>query len=148
MLEQHRWTIGVATSTSLLGLTVTSGLIMLANHFVNEFSHPHIIQEMEEFNLTIAPTAPEPPRAFQRPLVFQARDGTLLCGEFWAQPRPAPTVIICHGYRGSRAQLRPGAAVEYTLGYNILLFDFVVTGTVIASGQVVGMLRCVTWKLP
>jgi len=103
---------------------MTSGLVMLANHFVNQFSHPHVIGEMEEFNLTIAPTAPEPPRAFQRPLVFQARDGTLLCGEFWAQPRPAPTVIICHGYRGSRAQLRPGAAVEYKFGYNVLLFDF------------------------
>jgi pimeloyl-ACP methyl ester carboxylesterase len=33
-------------------------------------------------------------------------------------------VIICHGYRGSRAQLRPGAAVEYKFGFNVLLFDF------------------------
>jgi alpha-beta hydrolase superfamily lysophospholipase len=124
MLEQHRWTIGVATSTSILGLTVTSGLIMLANHFVNEFSHPHVLQEMEEFNLTVSQIEPEPPRALQRPLVFQTSDGMLLCGEFWAHPHPAPTVIICHGYRASRALLRPAAAVEYTLGYNVLLFDF------------------------
>ena len=124
MFGQHRWTFGVATSTSILGLTATSGFIMLANHFVNQFSHPHVIPELEEFNVDVSYNETEPPNAFQRPLVFQARDGTLLRGEFWAQPGPAPTIIICHGYRGSRAQLRSGAAVEYKFGYNVLLFDF------------------------
>src|SRR5213080_3707934 len=124
MFGQHRWTFGVATSKSILGLTATSGFIMLANHFVNQFSHPHVIPELEELNVDVSYNETEPPHAFQRPLVFQARDGTLLRGELWAQPAPAPTIIICHGYRGSRAQLRSGAAVEYKFGYNVLLFDF------------------------
>ena len=124
MLGQHRWMIGVTTSTSILGLTMTSGLIFLANRLVDEFSHPHEIVAMEEFQLPLPSIVPEPPRAYQRPLTFETSDGTLLCGDFWAQPQPAPTVVMCHGYRASRAHLRHGAAIEYSLGYNVLLFDF------------------------
>ena len=124
MLGQHRWMIGVATSTSILGLTVTSGLVMLANRLVDEFSHPHDVQNPEQFDLGLPRTEPEPPRMYQRPLTFRTSDGTLLCGDFWAQPRPAPTIVMCHGYRASRAQLRHGAAIEYKSGYNVLLFDF------------------------
>ncbi|GAC1384953.1 MAG: alpha/beta hydrolase [Ktedonobacteraceae bacterium] len=124
MIGQRRLMIGVATGTSILGLAATSGLLMLASRLVEEFSHPHIIPDIEEFNLTLPYTAPEPPRSLQRPLTFQTRDGKLICGDFWAQPQPAPTVVICHGYRASRAQLRPAATLEYMLGYNVLFFDF------------------------
>jgi alpha-beta hydrolase superfamily lysophospholipase len=48
----------------------------------------------------------------------------VLRGEFWAQPRPAPTVVVCHGYRTPRTQMRPVAALEYAHGFNVLLFDF------------------------
>lgn len=122
-MGQHRWTIGIVTSTSLLGLIATS-LIMFANHLVNEFSRPHVLTDMEEFDLPVAHNVPVPPRALQRPLAFRASDGTLLCGEFWAQPHLAPTIVICHGYRSSRVQLRPAAALEYKSGFNVLLFDF------------------------
>jgi pimeloyl-ACP methyl ester carboxylesterase len=47
-----------------------------------------------------------------------------LSGDFWAQPQPAPTIIICHGYRINSTVLRPVAALEYKYGYNVLLFDF------------------------
>lgn len=124
MSGQRRLMIGVAASTSVLGLVVTSGLLMLASRLVEEFSHPHVIPDIEEFNLTLPYTVPEPPRSLQRPVTFQTSDGKIICGDFWAQLQPAPTVVLCHGYRSSRAQLRPGAALEYKLGYNILFFDF------------------------
>src|SRR5437763_10233573 len=124
MLSHHPWMIGIASSAGLLGLTMTSGLFLLANRLVDEFSHPHEVLNMEQFGIHMPYTEFEPPRAYQRSLTFRTTDGTLLCGDFWAQPHPAPTIIICHGYRASRAQLRPAAAVEYTLGYNVLLFDF------------------------
>src|SRR5947209_4729344 len=123
-MRQRGLMIGAAASTSILGLAMTSGLLMLAIRLVEEFSHPHVIPDIEEFNLNVPLTEPEPPRSLQRSLTFQTSDGKLLCGDFWAQAHPAPTVILCHGYRASRAQLRPGAAVEYKSGYNVLLFDF------------------------
>lgn len=97
---------------------------MIANRLVEEFSHPHTILSEEDFSWDMPLTQPEPPRNFQRPLLIQTSDGKLLGGDFWAQPQPAPTVIICHGYRVPRAHLRPVAALEYQSGYNVLTFDF------------------------
>ncbi len=97
---------------------------MIANRLVEEFSHPHTLLSEDAFTWAMPPTQPEPPRTFQRSLLIQTRDGKLLGGEFWAQPQPAPTVIVCHGYRVPRAHLRPVAALEYQSGYNVLTFDF------------------------
>lgn len=124
MFGHHRWTLGLAASTGLLGLTVTSGLTFLASRFVYEFSHPHEIVDESEFTWKIPEIVPEPPLSVQRPLLFRTADGTLLRGEFWVQPQQAPTVILCHGYRISRAHLRAVAAIEHACGYNVLLFDF------------------------
>ena len=139
MAGHHRWIIGVATSTSLLGLTVTSGLAILAHHFVDELSHPHEILDESQFSWAMPRCTTEPPSALRRPLTFQTFDGTFLRGEFWAQPQPAPTIILCHGYRISRVNMRPVAALEYEYGYNILLFDFRGHGeseSVITSGGI------------
>ena len=124
MLVRHKWAIGLGTSASLIGLAVTSGVVMIASRLVEEFSHPHTLLSEEAFTWAMPPTQPEPPRSFQRSLLIQTRDGKLLGGEFWAQPQPAPTVIVCHGYRVPRAHLRPVAALEYQSGYNVLTFDF------------------------
>lgn len=120
----HRWTIGLATSTGILGLTMTSGLALLANYFIDQFSHPHEVIDEAAFTWSTPASPPEPPLAYQHALMFQAADGTILCGDFWAQPQPATTVVLCHGYRISRAHLRCVAAMEYACGYNVLLFDF------------------------
>src|SRR5579875_1483250 len=124
MASNHRWIIGLTTSTGLLGLAVSSGLAIVAHHFVDELSHPHEIIDKARFSIDLPPIVAEPPQALRRSLSFQTSDGTFLRGEFWAQPQAAPTIILCHGYRISRLPLRPVAALEYGYGYNILLFDF------------------------
>ncbi|HTI15144.1 MAG TPA: alpha/beta fold hydrolase [Dictyobacter sp.] len=126
MSGSHRRTIGIATSTvGILGLTLTGGLAVVSQYFVEEFSRPHVIVPGIELTLSLPYVSPgEPELAFQRTILFQATDGTLLSGEFWAQPQPAPTIIVCHGYRISRMHLRPVAELAYARGYNVFFFDF------------------------
>ncbi|GCF07360.1 alpha/beta hydrolase [Dictyobacter arantiisoli] len=126
MAGQHRWAVGIATSTaSILGLTVTSGLALVAHFFVEEFSRPHMVLPDSDLEWGMPQMlSDDPPLLAQRPLLFKTVDGTLLCGDFWAQPVPAPTIILCHGYRITRSHLRPVAQLEYACGYNVLFFDF------------------------
>lgn len=119
-----RWIIGVAAGVGAIGVAATSSLLMLAHHFVEELSGPHRPLDDEYIPWTLPDPEPEPPASQRRSLLFHASDGTLLCGDFWAQPQPAPTIVICHGYRINRTYMRPVAALEYQDGYNILLFDF------------------------
>jgi alpha-beta hydrolase superfamily lysophospholipase len=124
MSGQLRWIIGVAAGAGALGVAATSSLLMLAHHFVEELSGPHRPLDNEYIPWTLPDAGPEPPASHRRSLLFHTTDGTLLCGDFWAQPQPAPTIVICHGYRINRTHMRPVAALEYQDGYNILLFDF------------------------
>lgn len=124
MPEQRQWAIGIASSTGLIGLTVTGSLAIFAHCFVNEFSRPHSPLQDTDLTWGMPETISEPPTSYQRSLLFKAADGTLLCGEFWAQAQPAPTVVLCHGYRISRTHLRPAAGLQYASGYNVLFFDF------------------------
>lgn len=124
MSEQRRWALGVATGTGILGLTVTSGLAFIAHHIVEEFSRPHLVLDESGFTWTMPQPASDPDPSLQRSLLFKTADGKLLSGDFWAQPCPAPTVVLCHGYRISRAHLRSVATLEYARGYNVMAFDF------------------------
>ncbi|HKV59568.1 MAG TPA: alpha/beta fold hydrolase [Ktedonobacteraceae bacterium] len=123
-MNKRRWVVSLAAGGSIMGVAATTGLVMLARLFVEEFSRPHIVVDSTLFPWKMPESLAEPPATLQRTLLFHTRDGKLLHGEFWAQPQPAPTVIICHGYRVSGATLRPVATLEYNSGYNILLFDF------------------------
>jgi pimeloyl-ACP methyl ester carboxylesterase len=124
MSGQLRWAVGVAAGASTLGVAATSGLFMLAHHFVEEFSRPHSPLDDENLPWTLPDPEPEPPASNCRSLLFHSTDGMLLRGDFWAQTAPAPTIVICHGYRVNRAHMRPVAALEYKYGFNVLLFDF------------------------
>ena len=119
-----RLAIGLASSSTFIGLTALSVLLVLASKFVNEFTHSQVKLDESEFTWGMPEGETEPPAAFQRPLSIRTNDGKLLRGEFWAQPHPAPTIILCHGYRVPRQHLHPVAALEYRSGYNTLLFDF------------------------
>jgi len=124
MARQHRWAIGLATGMGIGGFLATSGVVVLANHFVEKLSLPHIHPDERLFSFRLPSATSEPPLAFQRPVTFRTTDGKVLRGDFWAQSQPAPTIIVCHGYRVSRDLLRPVAALEYAGGFNVLLFDF------------------------
>jgi fermentation-respiration switch protein FrsA (DUF1100 family) len=55
---------------------------------------------------------------------FPSRDGTRLAGWFIpARSTPAPGVVLCHGWRRSRAELLPQAGFLHRAGYAVLMFD-------------------------
>ena len=112
MTGHHRWAVGLATSTGLIGLTVTSGMEMLAHRFVDEYSRPPTLLDVSQFTWGLPRHTTEPALSRQRSLLFRTADGMLLRGDFWAQPHPAPTIVLCHGYRTSRSHLRSAAALE------------------------------------
>jgi pimeloyl-ACP methyl ester carboxylesterase len=124
MSLQHRWVLGLAAGAGALSIAATSSLIMIAQHFVEELSRPHSPLDAGNITWTLPNPEPVPPASQRRSILFHTTDGTLLSGDFWAQPQPAPTIIICHGYRINSTVLRPVAALEYKYGYNVLLFDF------------------------
>jgi alpha-beta hydrolase superfamily lysophospholipase len=120
------WATGVASLGAAIGVVATGSVVALAQRFVDELSRPGAtLDEAALGSGWMVPQAvPEPPAERRRSLSFQVPGGPLLRGEFWAQAEPAPTIVICHGYRVSRAALRPVAALEYQHGFNTLLFDF------------------------
>lgn len=70
-------------------------------------------------------SAPDPTRADipVQAVHFAAADGVKLAG--WlavASPR-APTVILVHGFKGTRAAMLPWARFLFAAGYNVLLYD-------------------------
>src|SRR5205823_4617135 len=124
MSIQHKWVFGMAAGAGALSIAATSSLILIAQHFVEELSRPHSLLDEENITWTLPSPELEPPATQRRSILFHTTDGTLLRGDFWAQPQQAHTIIICHGYRINRKVLRPVAALEYKHGYNVLLFDF------------------------
>lgn len=124
MFGQHKWALGVASGMGVISIAATSSLAILAHYFVDQLSRPHTLPDQDLFTWKLPHPEPEPPASQKRSLLFRTSDGKLLSGDFWAQSHPAPTVVICHGYRITRTYLRPVAALEYKYGYNILLFDF------------------------
>ncbi len=130
MLRKHWWLASTAATVGMVALAATTGVVALAARFVEELTRPHQEYADDEFAgilskaWAVPEPEPEPPIALQRAIHFHAPHGPLLRGDFWAQPHPAPTVIVCHGYRISRARLRAVAALEYQHGCNVLTFDF------------------------
>lgn len=118
---------GAAGVAGLAGVAATAGILALAERFVEELSRPGVnIEDVapELVRWQVPTQFVEPPAERIRAIEFAAPGGPVLRGEFWAQPGPAPTMVICHGYRVDRARLRPVAALEYSHGSNTLLFDF------------------------
>jgi pimeloyl-ACP methyl ester carboxylesterase len=125
MSRLRHWILGVVTVFGMLGVLVMGSLLFFAHILVYSISRPRNHCDSGIFAHQLPTAGAAPPRFYQRPIVFQADDGVVLRGDFWAQPHPAPTIIICHGYRVSRDYMRSTAALAYTMfGCNLLLFDF------------------------
>jgi uncharacterized protein len=56
-------------------------------------------------------------------VTFNASDGVRLAGWLAVASRSAPTIILVHGFKGSRVEMLPWARFLYAAGYNVLLFD-------------------------
>jgi dipeptidyl aminopeptidase/acylaminoacyl peptidase len=54
---------------------------------------------------------------------FAARDGVQLAGWLALASPHAPTVVLVHGFKGSRVEMLPWARFLYAAGYNTLLMD-------------------------
>jgi uncharacterized protein len=54
---------------------------------------------------------------------FPAADGVRLAGWLAVASGGAPTIILVHGFKGSRMSMLPWARFLYAAGYNVLLFD-------------------------
>jgi pimeloyl-ACP methyl ester carboxylesterase len=58
-----------------------------------------------------------------RDVRFNATDGVRLAGWLALHSPDAPTIILVHGFKGSRADMLPWARYLNAAGYNALLFD-------------------------
>lgn len=121
------WLVSLAASTALVGLVTGCVMLVLGRRFLEEFTRPGVTVEQgtpQWGGWTFPTSVVEPPGELQRTLAFQAADGVLLHGEFWAQTRSAPTIIISHGFHLPSVHFRSVAALEYAHGANVLLFDY------------------------
>lgn len=123
---------GAASGIGTLSLALSSGVLLLANKFIEDMTKPHATLDNagDLWGIWGVPDPePDPPAELRRPVTFQAPHGPWLRGEFWAQPQPAPTIVICHGFRVSGERLHSVATLEYKHGFNVMCFDFRGHGT-------------------
>lgn len=121
------WFVSIATLAAVIGIAIGSIMLIFGRRFIREFTRPGVIigQATPQWGgWTFPESVVEPPATLQRAVTFQSADGTRLCGEFWAQARSAPTIIISHGFHLPCKYFRSVAALEYSHGANILLFDY------------------------
>lgn len=121
------WFECLATSITVAGLAIAGTAWLLGQRFIREFTRPGVTVEQgtpQWGGWTFPTSVTDPPEHLQRAVVFQAADGATLRGEFWAQTRRAPTIILSHGFHLPSRFFRSVAALEYAHGANILLFDY------------------------
>ena len=102
-------------------------MVIFGHRFIEEFTRPGVTIEQgtsQWGGWTFPDAVEEPAREWQRSVTFQATDGVLLRGEFWAQRHSAPTIILSHGFHLPSVHFRSVAALEYAHGANVLLFDY------------------------
>ncbi len=121
------WFESIVTSTMVAGLAIGGATWLLGRRFLDEFTRPGVTVEQgtpQWGGWTFPTSVMEPSQELQRSITFQSADGALLRGEFWAQTRGAPTIVLSHGFHLPSRFFRSVAALEYAYGANILLFDY------------------------
>ncbi len=119
--------VSIVASVVGAGLALGSVTWLLGRRFIKEFTCPGITVEQgtpQWGGWTFPESAAEPARELQRAVTFQTEDGVFLRGEFWAQTHSAPTIILSHGFHLPSCHFRSVAALEYSHGMNIFLFDY------------------------
>ncbi len=121
------WFTSIIVSLVVAGLALGGVMWLLGRRFIEEFTRPGVTVEQgtPEWGDLIFPSAViEPPEELRRAITFQTVDGALLRGEFWAQTRSAPTIVLSHGFHFPSCNFRSVAALTYAHGANVLLFDY------------------------
>ena len=88
-----------------------------------------------------APVGPPPGRLEATSVEFPSNSGATIAAWFGAPREGAPTIILSHGVRGSRAQLAERAKFLRSAGYGVLLYDAQGHGESIASNITFGFLE-------
>jgi alpha-beta hydrolase superfamily lysophospholipase len=101
-------------------------MLVLGRRFLEEFARPAVTVEQgtPQWGGWTFPESAAAPYELQHDVTFPSADGTPLRGEFWAQTQSAQTIIISHGFHFPSVHFRSVAALEYSHGANILLFDY------------------------
>jgi alpha-beta hydrolase superfamily lysophospholipase len=118
---------GAAACGAAAGLVTGGVTLALGHRFISEFTRPGVTIDPHSplwGGWTFPEAIAEPPRELQRSVTFVSADGAALRGEFWAQPHAASTIIISHGFHLPCAHFRSVAALEYSHGVNLFLFDY------------------------
>lgn len=121
------WFVSIIALVVVVGLATGGVMFLLGRRLIEEFTRPGVTVEQgtpQWGGWTFPDAVGEPARELQRPITFQAADGVLLRGEFWAQRHTAPTIVLSHGFHLPCVHFRSVAALEYAHGANILLFDY------------------------
>jgi dienelactone hydrolase len=75
-----------------------------------------------------APTSYEPPEGIAYRQATIISEGSRLTADLFASKesgeKPLPTIIMCHGWGGTAALLRPTAAAFAQAGYFVVVFDY------------------------
>lgn len=104
-----------------------AALFFSGQYFLKEFTKPgvHLTPDSSECGDWIFPRLDkEPPQEMRRTATLSLTGGVQLFGEFWAQRKPAPTIIISHGFHMPTAYFRGVAALIYEHGANVCAVDY------------------------
>lgn len=103
---------------ALIASALTGVPLAIAWFLSEQVLHPK--PRVEDHDLDDMPLPAEP-------VFFASRDGTRLAGWFIPAPdrsRPAPGIVLSHGWARSRCELLPHARFLHLAGFAVLLFDY------------------------
>jgi dienelactone hydrolase len=103
---------------ALIASAFTGVPLVIAWFLSEQVLHPR--PRVEDHDLDDMPLPAEP-------VSFASRDGTRLAGWFIPAPdhsRPAPGIVLSHGWARSRCELLPHARFLHQAGFAVLMFDY------------------------
>jgi len=100
-------------------LVLAVGVAALDFYFIHRMTHPHrteLYGSPRDFQLIL-----------QKPMWFEEKwknsDSTQTVGWFLSRGKPAPAVILSHGYGSNRSELLTLSFELWKAGYNVLVYD-------------------------